>query len=198
MQAISLKCPNCGDSLTTEMKKCPSCKQPVIFSNVSAVSEFSPLQLNKYISSYKKTVEFSPENKAVHASLATCYLKLKMYDKALLSFEKAIEDNFDDSCLYLYASICVLGGKKPFLLDRKKIDKAIEYINSAIMIEPKGIYFYVLAYIKYDYFKRKFFSTTPSFEQTFATALAQGVTKEEVNEIFELASVTIPAELAIS
>jgi hypothetical protein len=32
----------------------------------------------------------------------------------------------------------------------------LEYLNAAIMIEPKGIYYYMLACIKYDYFHRKY------------------------------------------
>lgn len=59
-----------------------------------------------------------------------CYLKLKMYDKALGAFEKAIEDNFDDSEIYFYAAICLLNGKKAFLNQRPTIDKILEYLNA--------------------------------------------------------------------
>lgn len=68
-----------------------------------------------------------------------CYLKLKLYDKALSAFEKAMEDNFDNSETFFYAAICLLKGRKAFLLNRTEIDKAEEYINAAIMIEPRAV-----------------------------------------------------------
>lgn len=33
-----------------------------------------------------------------------------------------------------------VGGKKAFLQQRATIDKILEYINAAIMIEPRGIF----------------------------------------------------------
>ncbi len=195
MNAISIKCPNCGDSLSTEMKICPSCKQPVVITKVSEISSFTPLQLNKYVSSYKKIIEQNQDNVEVNASIGACFLRLKQYDKALISYENAIENNFQNSEYYFYAGISVLNGKKPFLCQRGTIDKALEYINSAIMIEPKGIYFYILSYIKFDYFERKFFKTTPNYIDAFEQAKVLGVSKEEITEIFSLMSVSVPAEI---
>ena len=88
-----------------------------------------------------------------------CYLKLGLYDKALLAFEKAMENNFDNSETFFYAAICLLGGKKPFAQQKPTINKVEEYINAALMIEPKGVYYYFLAYVKKDYYERKFLKT---------------------------------------
>lgn len=52
-----------------------------------------------------------------------CYLKLKLFDKALSAYEKAIEDNFDNSEIYFYAAICLLKGQKAFLVQRPTIYK---------------------------------------------------------------------------
>ena len=35
--------------------------------------------------------------KDLNTSIGMCYSKLKLHDKALLAFEKAIKDNFDNS-----------------------------------------------------------------------------------------------------
>lgn len=56
-----------------------------------------------------------------------CYLMLKLYDKALPAFEKAMEDNFDNSETFFYAAVCLLKGRKAFLLTRPEIDKIEEY-----------------------------------------------------------------------
>ena len=121
-----------------------------------------------------------------------CYLKLKIYDKAQAAFEKAIEDNFDNSEAFFYAAICLLQGKKAFLHQRPTIDKILEYINAALMIEPKGIYYYFLAYIKYDYFARKYFKTSPTYGEALAMATDAGLSAFDVEQLYGILGVTRP------
>ena len=109
-------------------------------------------QVNKYAGEYKKALKDEPDDIELNSSIAMCYLKLKLYDKALVAFEKAMEDNFDNSETFFYAAVCLLKGKKPFTYSRKIIDQVLEYINAALMIEERGLYYYFIAYIKYDYF----------------------------------------------
>jgi tetratricopeptide (TPR) repeat protein len=124
-----------------------------------------------------------------------CYLKLKLYDKALASFEKAIEDNFDNSETFFYAAICLLGGKKAFLAQRPVIDKIEEYINAALMIEPRGVYYYFLAYIKYDYYSRKFFKTSPTYQEALAQANNAGVSPFDIEQLYGIFGVSRPEVL---
>ena len=105
-------------------------------------------EVNKYAGSYRSALAKYPDNTELNNSIAMCYLKLKLYDKAQAAFAKAIEDNFDNSETYFYAAISLLRGKKAFLAKRTDIDKIEEYIQAALMIEPKGIYYYLFAYIK--------------------------------------------------
>ena len=195
MQAISIRCPNCGESLTTDTEKCPSCRQPVVFTSFDAISSFTPLQTNKYISAYQKAAAEHPDSQRIHGSMAMCFLKLKLYDKAAAEFEKAIEDNFEDADLYFYAAICNLKGKKPFLQPRQTIDKIVGYLEAAIMIQPKGIYYFMLAYIKLDYFARKCYSTQPSYEALLAQARQAGCSKTDIDRLFMLTGTTVPPEL---
>lgn len=65
-------------------------------------------------------------------------MKLKLFDKAEKTFQKAMEDNFDGADLYFYVAICLLNGKRPYMVSRQRFDKAIEYLNAALMIEDKG------------------------------------------------------------
>ena len=63
------------------------------------------------------------------------------------------------------------------------------------MIEPKGIYAYFHAYIKYDYFVRKSLKTVPNYRELLAEAQGLGVTDYDVKVLFDLLNVARPAEL---
>jgi tetratricopeptide (TPR) repeat protein len=133
-----------------------------------------------------------PDAKDLNNNLAMCYLKLKLYDKALASFERAMKDNFDEPDTFFYAAICILGGKKAFLAQRKEIDKIEEYINAALMIKPKGIFYYLLAYIKYDYFSRKFFNTSPTYQDAMENAKNAGISPLDIDQLYRILEVARP------
>lgn len=192
-QAIAITCPGCGERLTFEMKTCPSCHGPVVISTFNSVYSMSPLDTNKYANAYKKALVENPDDKKLNISIAMCYLKLNLYDKALPAFEKAIEDNFDNSEAFFYAAVCLLKGKKAFLQPRPVIDKIMEYLEAAIMIEPKGIYYYFLAYIKYDYFARKTYAISPNYSETLAMASQAGFSDFDVTQLFEILHTEKPA-----
>ena len=188
-QVLELKCPGCGASVSMNQAECEFCGNPIVIRSFNSVSTMTPLQLNKQVSSYKKALAEDSEDVSVNTSIALCYLKLKMYDEAYNAFSKAIVDNFDDADTYFYAALCVLKGKKAFLQTRPVIDKALELINAAIMIEPKGIYYYYMAYIKYDYFKRKFLNTTPNYKECLANAQRCGCPAGDIDEMFAILGV---------
>jgi tetratricopeptide (TPR) repeat protein len=152
-------------------------------------------EVNKYAGTYRKALTENPDNQELNTSIAMCYLKLKLYDKALPSFEKALEDNFDNSETFFYAAICLLRGQKAFMAQRADIDKIVEYVNAALMIEPRGIYYYFLAYIKYDYFHRKYLNTAPNYQETLRTARDTGVSNNDVQQLFLILGVEVPASL---
>ena len=176
-------------------RECSYCNRPILISSFSSMDGMSPTELNKYISSYRKELNDRPSDRRLNRAAALCYMKLKMYDKASQAFEKAIEDNLDDADSYFFAAISLLKGKKAFLAKRPEVDKAIEYLNAANMIEPKGIYAYFHAYIKYDYFVRKSLKTVPNYRELLAEAQGLGVTDYDVKVLFDLLNVARPAEL---
>lgn len=192
---IDIKCPNCGATVDTGQKTCKFCKQPVIISTFNSVSEMPMPMLNQYANAYRQALAESPEDKNLNNSIAMCYLKLKLYDKALAAFEKAIEDNFDNSETFFYAAVCLLGGKKAFLAQRPVIDKIEEYINAALMIEPKGIYYYFWAYIKFDYFNRKSFNTSPTYQEALEKANGAGVSPHDIEQLYGILGVPRPEAL---
>lgn len=189
-----LTCPGCGFPIEVGMKECPA-GHPVNISTFNSVYDMPMPLVNKYANTYRKELSEDPDDKDLNNSIGICYLKLKLYDKALPAFEKAMEDNFDNSETFFYAAICLLQGKKAFLHQRPTIDKILEYINAALMIEPKGIYYYFLAYIKYDYFARKFFKTSPSYEEALSMAYGAGLSAYDVEQLYGILGVARPEYL---
>ena len=196
-QIINLNCPGCGAPVSTSQKQCEYCTRPVVITSFSSVQAMSPLELNKYVGTYRKVLAENPDNQALNAAIAHCYLKLKLYDKALPAFEKAIEDNFDHSETFFYAAVCLLKGQKAFVASRTDIDKIEEYLNAALMIEPRGIYYYFQSYIKYDYFHRKYLNTTPSYREALQMAIDNGVSGADIEQLFGVTGIEIPHELLI-
>ena len=192
-QVVELECPGCGKAITTSTTQCPQCFREIVISTFNSVSGMTPMDINKQANAYRKAMVAHPDNKDLNMSIAFCYLKLKLYDKAIECFEKAVEDNFDNSEVYFYAAIALLKGKRPFSVPMADIKKAIMYLDAAKMIEPKGIYDYLEAYIKYDFFNRKFIKTTPDYKACMAQAKATGLSANDVLELFKVLGTERPA-----
>ena len=186
-----LKCPNCGFPISIGQKECPA-GHPINITSFNSVNTMPAPLVNRYVNFYKKGLADDPENQEINKSIGICFLKLHLYAKALEAFEKAIVDNFDDSESYYYAAVCVLGGKKAFLNPRGNIDKALEYIEAAIMIEPRGIYYYFMAYIKYDYFARKSYMTSPDYRECLNNAVGVGVPEADIQMLYATLNVGRP------
>ena len=191
-QVVEINCPGCGARVTTGQSECEWCHQPIVISTFNSVYSMPMPQVNKYAGAYRKALAENPENTELNNSIAMCYLKLKLYEKALPAFELAIEDNFDNSETFFYAAVCLLKGKKAFLAQRADIDKAIEYINAALMIEPRGIYYYFLSYIKYDYFERKYLNTSPNYQECFQMSCEMGTSEFDKEMLFNILGVARP------
>lgn len=191
-QVVELNCPGCGARVSTGQQVCEWCRKPVVITTFNSVYGMTMPEVNKYAGAYRKALAENPDNGLINKSIAMCYLKLRMLDKALPAFEKAIEENFDDSESYFYAACCTLGGKKAFLNQRPAIDQALEYINAALMIEPRGIYYYFMAYIKYDYFERKHFRTSPNYVDCLLMARDAGLSETDVQMLYSVLNVPRP------
>lgn len=191
-QVIELACPGCGDRVTTGQTECKFCHKPIVISSFNSVYSMPVPEVSKYVSEYQKALSGNPGNKDLNTSIAMCYLKLKLYDKALPAFERAIEDNFDNAEAFFYAAVCLLRGNKAFLTQRPIIDKIEGFINAALMIEPRGVYYYFWAYIKYDYFNRKYLNTKPTYREALQMASNQGVSAFDQEQLFSILGVPKP------
>jgi hypothetical protein len=63
------------------------------------------------------------------------------------------------------------------------------------MIEPRGIYHYFLAYIKYDYFSRKFFNTSPTYQEALNMANGAGLSPNDIEQLYGILGVSRPDAL---
>ncbi len=195
-QVVDLICPGCGGPVSTSQKTCDWCGGPVVVSTFNSVYSMPELRLRQVAKKYDNALAADPENKELSSAVAMCYLKLGIYEKALAAFEKAIEDNFDNSEMYFYAAVCLLQGKKAFLHQRPVIDKILEYMSAATMIEPRGIYYYFMAYIKYDYFARKYLTTSPNYKDLLNMAKQYEYSDFDVQQLFSILKVEKPGALA--
>lgn len=196
-RTIELTCPGCGARVSTEQQTCVYCGSPVVITTFNSVYSMPVPAVNKYANTYRQALAGAPDDFALNNSAAMCYLKLGLYDKALAAFERAIEDNFDNSETYFYAAVCLLGGKKAFVCPKATVDKAIEYVNAANMIEPRGIYHYFLAYLKQDYYARKYLRTSPDYTEELRAAAQLGVPQPDIQMLFSVLRVEVPAALRI-
>jgi tetratricopeptide (TPR) repeat protein len=193
----TFNCPGCGAPISRSEKNCGFCDREIIISSFSSLSSLAPAELNKYAAAYKTMVESAPLDVGINTSLGFCYLKLKVYDRAQSAFEAAISQNVSNSDAYFYAAVCLLNGGKAFLAKRNVIEKIESYVNAAIALEEKPIFHYFKSYIKYDYYSRKSYSTSPTYQEALAAARESGLNDAEVSDLHYLMGVNQPALLRL-
>ncbi len=136
----------------------------------------------------------------LHASPTTdfcagmCYLKFRLYEKALQCFESAINADLNNSDAYFFTAVSELNGKKPFVHKRDTIANIEYLIKAAIAIEPKGIYYYFWGYIKYDYFERKYLNSIPTYKECLTKSEEHRVTALDKKMLFDILGVDKPID----
>lgn len=189
------KCPNCGASLDINVSVCDFCDSPVVISSMSALGSMSMPKINKYANAYKSMMEENPDSEQLAISLGMCFMKLKLYDKAYEAFDKAIAAYTENPEVYFYAAVCVLNGKKAYLAGKANVDKALQMLKIAIDCEPRGIFYFFDAYLRFDFYKRKALNIQPPYTDSLQKAKRMGCSPADIAMLFELLGVDIPAEL---
>ena len=198
MEAKEINCPGCQAPLSMDMKTCPYCGRPVVITTFSAVNSLSNLDLNRYQANIGKNIAAGKGNESENeASLGFIFLKLKLYSKANEHFSKAVDTYFDSAELFMAAAVAKLEGKKAFLNTRDIINECERYLNIAIEIEPRGIFYYFLAYLRYDYHFRKGFRVSPTYMEYLRKAVDVGVSHADINTLFDMLGVAIPDQIRL-
>jgi tetratricopeptide (TPR) repeat protein len=195
MEILITKCPSCTEPINTATKKCPSCGNDILIKSFKNLAAMPIPQVNKYMASYRAAAEEHPNSKDLNISIGLCFLKLRKYDQATEHLVKAQADNFDDPTPFFYAAVARLQGKKPFMHSRPEIDKMMEDIQAAMDIEPSVEQYYFMAYIKRDYFKRKFLNTSPTWEEYLQEAIDNGLSPADVEEFHAMTGTPVDLDL---
>lgn len=191
-----LKCPGCGAPQDPGNKTCSYCGRPIVITSFGDMDSFTLPLLNKYSAAYSSALTADPENGAALFSLGMCRLKMKLYAKASEAFDKAMSVDAGNADLYFYAAIAVLGGKKPFVLPRAEIDKAESYLQAALSVQPKPVYYLLWAYLRYDHHYRKFYNVSPNYRELLSMARQSGLTRADVYSLFSVLGTPVPDEFA--
>ena len=199
VSVVNLKCSNCGEPLSESMTMCPSCDQPVVIKKISSLLGLTQSELyarSRLMDSgaLKKQGISTAET---DFTAGCCLLRLKMYDQAIERFDSVIEINPCNADVYFSMAIADLKGNRPFLAPLINIRRAQESLTCATMIEDRAVFHYLLAYIKYDFYARRFLRVEPNWQLEFQNALALGITTEESDELFEILEKDCPEELRI-
>ena len=200
VQIVDMKCSGCGAGLSPSMVKCPYCKKPVVITSFNSVYAQDLPMLSQVSRDLDKDLRdgTSPELSGnIKFTLGGCYLKLRLYNKALQRFEEAIEENFDNPEASFYAAVSLLNGKKAFLTPMANIKKAIEYVNAALMVEERGVFHYFLAYLKLDFYARKYLRISPDWREELLMAQSTNLSPLDCDMLFDILGVERPAELAV-
>lgn len=200
VKVINLKCSACGAALTPSQMQCEYCDRPVVVTSFNSVYAQDLPTLNRLSRALDKDLRegVSPELGAdMKFTIGGCYLKLKLYDKALQRFEEAIEENFDNPEASFYAAVSLLKGKKAFLTPMANIKKAIEYVNAALMVEDRGVFHYFLSYIKFDFYARKYLRISPDWQEELILAQANNLSPTDCEMLFDILGVERPLELDV-
>lgn len=115
------------------------------------------------------------------------------YTQARLIFESAIANGATAPAVYYYAAISLLEGKKPFVHQRATIDKIVKYVEVAINADPQAAYYYFLAYVKYDFYERKYFNVRPDYKTCYKLAINYGITEKQKSDMYSLLGVDRPS-----
>lgn len=190
MEEIVITCGCCGHKeaypLQKESVRCRNCRQPIIPANYKEAKQMPASARTKQILLLNQAATISPDAPEIHMALGLFYLTNGAYQYALPQFRKVVEIDPLNADAYFYIAVAMLGGVKPFIKGISEIETIVENLNLAEQMEEKAIYFYLHAYIAYDYYKRKFIGCTPSYQELLLKARYLGITSADADSLFEL------------
>lgn len=194
-EVVNLKCPGCGAPVNTQLTNCPYCNREIIISSYGSIESLTPLELNKSLLAYRQALQDNTDNPDVNFSAGICFMKSRLYDNAIPLLDKAISSNPFNADYYFYRACAGLKGKMPFLLTRKDVDKIEEFIVAGIALEQKPIYYYLYAYVRYEYYFRKCFNVHPNHSELFKEAINLGLSEKDIDTFYVIIGQKRPEKL---
>lgn len=199
MEEIIITCGCCGHKeaypLNKESVKCRNCRQPIIPANFKEAKQIPAPARTKQILLLNQVATTNPGSSEIPMALGLFYLTNGAYQYALPQFKKVIDIDPLNADAYYYLVIAMLGGNKPFLKISSEIESMVENLKLAEQIEEQPVYFYLHAYIAYDYYKRKYMGCNPNYTQLLSKARSLGITNAEICDLFEILKTEKPSVL---
>ena len=186
----SKSCPSCGAPVNIVANICDYCGSAYYVETIASLIAVDKKGITKYIEAYKKALAESGLDNKARKALGICYMKLGMYDFAIKQFEAMIQEDIEDSDVYLYAASALTKGKRPMTVPLQTIREIETRLEAATAISPGNpTYYYAQYLIKTDFYKRKFLKTTPSAEELLSDAMMYDLTeldKQTIESLFNL------------
>ena len=189
VSVVNLKCSNCGESLSEAMARCPSCNQPVVIKKASSLLGMTPSELDsrrRLMDAATLGAGDSPFASDADFTSGCCLMRLKMFDQALIRFDKVLSTNPSNADAFFCAAIAVLKGKRPFLAPLSDVRRAQAYLDAAKTLEARGVFLCFIAYTKQDFYERRCLRVEPNWRQEMRSAVAKGLTLEDMRGLFAL------------
>jgi tetratricopeptide (TPR) repeat protein len=120
------------------------------------------------------------------------HLRLGLHAKALDDFKRAMDTETANPEVYYLSAIATLGGIKAVLVSLRRIRECEALIHSALRLEPRGLFYYFLAYLAFDYYDRKGLRAPIPAHSLLELAWKASVTAKEIQSLFALLSVENP------
>jgi hypothetical protein len=129
---------------------------------------------------------------AKHFAAGVQHLDLGLRREAVEDFRLARASDPRNQDAYYLGAVAQLDGKKAFLASLQCIRESEELIQGAIGLEDRGIFYYFLAYVRFDYYERKFLRAPAPWQLSFVAACSRGLTQGQIDSLFKLLSVENP------
>lgn len=180
MRVVDLRCPGCGSPTSTDRVECQFCGRQLVVTSFSDLHTLGIDEVREYVRSYRAGLTGDPDNPELNSSIGMCFLKLSLYPEAVKHFEIAIEDDLRNSETYFYLGVALLEGKTAFLCPLAVIRRCEKYVQAAAKLEPRGVYYLMLAYIGASYYDRKFLNQEISSADYLETAWSNGLSPTDI------------------
>lgn len=170
----------------------PECIDKIrIYEGVTAYNEYFGAAMER-VCSLLISKPAQDVDRSVGEASGKRFLEMKLYDKAISCLESEISNDTMNSELYFYLSVALLRGKRPFLSSKADIQRIEGYMETAIAMQEKSMYYCFCSYIKYDFYSNKHLKTDLNYVVLYEIAKTLGLTYSDVQELFALLKTNKP------